>query len=171
MDERVRMLINDAQRLIASGASDADLIRVAQELDNALQIRTGHRPFSEQVRNSAAFDILTTIRSLIATVPREEVKQNLALVAIRDIFRFIAPRYEPTSSSAVQVREIAQGIVKTAYNSGSKSYLAQMACFYPNSCPDWWFNCCIPIVCGPLPILLEMLCDTACMVEWLFCLP
>lgn len=172
LDEKVRGLMNEVRKRAAGGASDADLIPLARQIDSALKVRTGYQPFIEHVRNSSAFDILTTTRSLIATVPGEEVGQHPALTVIRDASRFLAPSHRPASPSTVSSRVFRQvRIVKTAFNIWKVGHPAQAACTNPTSCTDYFWNCCIPVICAPLNILLEILCYTMCFVEWLACLP
>ena len=54
-DERVRELMEELRRRVTSGADDAQLIGLAMDLDRALKIRTGYKPFLQRVKDSPAF--------------------------------------------------------------------------------------------------------------------
>jgi len=174
VDEKARALISELQKLIASDASDDEFIRLARELDNALQIKTGYRPFIEQVRNSAAFDILTRVRSLITTVSPEEVKRNPALAVILDASRFLAPSVYPrTSVDATKVTRNGQ-IIKVGYSGTTpheglrhrihNSNLDPLQCVY--NCNQQWQTCDSSCTQGGL---IEIGCKAWCVILWVLC--
>ena len=172
LDAQVQALMEEVRRRIASGAGDAELLDLARGLENALKIRTGYKPFLQQIRDSAAFDILMTVRSLVATVPPEEAKLNLALAAIWTANKFFLVGSSPPSLSAISSMSLTQArIVKTAYSSGESILAAQGSNCGPNiSCTEcFWYT--VQNICGPMSVLLEILCITQAFVEWLFCLP
>ena len=173
--------MEEVRRRIVSGADDAELTGLARELERALKIRTGYKPFLQNVRDSAAFDVLATARSLIATVPPKEVKQNIALAAIHSAIRFLAP--SPISPGAslggiVNSTKIGRGrSVRVSYNGMiSRKNLActllapELIQPHQQSCTQQFWDT-VQNTCGPMQILLEVLCITMAFVEWLFCLP
>ncbi|MCS7156584.1 MAG: hypothetical protein N0A16_02495 [Blastocatellia bacterium] len=149
VDRQVRALVEEVQRRIASGADDAELIDLARELDRAFKIQTGYRPFLRQVRNSPAFDVLKAVRSLMMTVSREEVEQNIALAVIDSATRFLAPSpISPRASLAPELIEPQQQ--------------------QQNCTQQFWDT--VRNICGPMTVLLEALCITMASIEWLICL-
>ncbi|MCS6816624.1 MAG: hypothetical protein N2443_02280 [Blastocatellia bacterium] len=172
VDEKVQTLMNEVRNRAAGGASDADLIRLARQIEDALQIRTGYWPFIEHVRSSAAADTLTVIRSLIGTVSLEEVKHDPVLAVIWAASRFFTVASRSLSFSAVTLNLTTQGRIVKAVRSGGEGVLAtQGSNCGPNiSCTEcfWLIG---HFICGPLPALQEVLCWTMNFVEWLFCIP
>lgn len=171
MDEKVRTLMNELQGLIASGASDARLSRLARQLDSALQITTGYRPFIEQVKNSAAVDILTITRSLIATVPPEEVRQNLALQIIGSAVKLFAP--SPRRDGMISQKGIDGGriirvsprenLVRPLVNLSIKLHSAQPPCI------QIYQDCMNYLMCGGYGQPIDALCWLACATVYVIC--
>jgi len=180
VDEKVRALANELQRFIASGTDDAQLSHLAHQLDSALQIRTGYLPFIEQVKSSAAFDILTTVRSLVAAISPEDVRHNLALALILEASRFLAPStYSRASIDVTRVEGNGQ-IVRIGHNGAafyrgfrkgfhsSNLSLVQgslIACF--NWCMDNWRTCSSTCT-QPAP--LDAICEAWCFATWVWCI-
>jgi len=181
VDKKVLSLMEELQRLSARGASDAQLRSLTMELDKAMHISSGYKPFVAQVKNSPVFNIVTTVRSLVAAVPPEDVEQNLGLALILYASRFLAPSttYSPASADVTKVKWNGQ-IIRighsgtTFYGSFRKGVyssnlsLAQgglYACFQIcnhdfQTCRS---NCTLP---GPL----DPVCEVWCFTVWVWCI-
>jgi|LJSS01.1.fsa_nt_gb hypothetical protein len=171
LDKKARSLIDDLKSLAASGADDARLIPLARQLDIALRIRTGYRPFVEQVRSSTASEILFTLRSLIATVPYEEVKQSSALVALRMLGGFFSPGWPSALSSTVTSGIITRNrAVSVAYWGGRALPSAQGGsnCGHDVSCTACFWRT-VQGECGPLSTIPEIACITMAAIERFVC--
>jgi|GEM_PF-3346495 len=107
LDKKVLSLMEELQRLGARGVNDARRRLLVAEVDKALYISSRYRPFIEQVRNSSAFNVVATVRSLISTVPSEEVRQNPALV----VLQYTVGLFDPSirSGTSVSWRKVTDG--------------------------------------------------------------
>ena len=171
VDEKVRVLVSELQRLIAGGGNDAELIALARKLDHALQITTGYRPFAEQVRSSAAFDILTTTRSLMAMVSGEERARNLPLIVIGSTVRLLAPW--PMRSGTVSQKTIRgdlilrvglrENLVYPSLNNSPQSRPVQPPCIIQ------YQDCMNVNNCGGHGQPIDALCWLACAALYVTC--
>jgi len=174
LDERVRELMEELRRRVTSGADDAQLIGLAMDLDRALKIRTGYKPFLQRVKDSPAFDILMVAKSLIGAVSHEEAKQNIALAAIHSALRFLAP--SPISLGASLSGnanstwiERGQGVNGMIFRKTLAYALLTPKLIKPQSCTTQFFDT-LQNTCAPLSTLLEVLCITMASIEWLICM-
>ncbi|GBC82555.1 hypothetical protein HRbin10_01682 [bacterium HR10] len=171
LDKRARSLIDELKSLAASGADDARLIPLARQLDTALRIRTGYRPFVEQVRASTASEILSTLRSLIVTVPYDEAGQNPALVTLRMFCGFFSLGWPSASSSTATSGIITRNrAVSVAYWGGRALPSAQGGsnCGPTIDCTTCFWST-VQNTCGPLSTLPEIACITMAAIEWFVC--
>jgi len=171
LDKKARSLIDELKSLAASGADDVRLIPLARQLDTALRIRTGYRPFVEQVRSSTASEILSTLRSLIATVPYEEAKQNPALATLRMLCGFFSPGWPSalsnTATSGIITRNRAVSIANWVGRT-LPSAQGGSNCGSTTDCTTcFWIT--QQNTCSPLSTLPEIACITMAAIEWFVC--
>jgi len=164
VDERVQALVNNARRLKASGASDAEVVSSVLEISRLLQINTGYRPFVEQVKSSAAFDVLSKVGSLIATLPSEEIESNLALLIIRSTVRLFVP--SPIHNGIVGRSVIGDGRIIRASHTKNVVYPVLNSTLRPHPVQDpcmfLFLECMNFFNCGGNGQPIDTLCFLGC---------
>jgi len=100
-------------------------------LPSYLCISSRYRPFVEQVKNSAVFTLVTTIRSLTTSASSEEIKQHPALVVLRSTAVLLAP--SPSRDTMIG-RDMGAGV--HCVNLSQRANLARLSLSFSSKSPS-----------------------------------
>lgn len=140
-DEKAQTLLSELERRAASGVDDTELLNLTRQIDEALKITTEYKFFIALVRNSAAFDMLTAVRSLIDSVPREEVARHRALASLWYASRFFTVDFPPSSPHTIRSNFASPGqLVKVTFETRGIGLAAQQGSNC-NQCST--ISCCL----------------------------
>lgn len=169
IDEYIRARMSELKQMASRGVPEAELKAIAREVDDQLEISEGYRPFIEQVKSSPAFEVVEAVRSLASAVSGGEIDGNSALAGVLLAAKYLTPHSFAGPKVSQSRTPVKVQPITVSYNAAARMR-PQMSC---NDCTSFWFNCCVPF-CAATGIIFgenwETICQTACFVDWLWCI-